>query len=361
MIYLYLYGLSFISSIVQFARQKEIRLLLGFILIVSIGFVVSFRFESVDYYSYQRIYDGLEWDFSKFSFFIYDLNHSTPIETGFAVFNLIVKSTFDSFYFFIALFSIVSLTIKYTAFKKMSPYFLVSILLYLSDEYFWKDMGQIRNAMASGVVLWALYFAFKHRFFLFSFLVILAMLFHSAAIVAFPFYFVRYLSSRLLMLLAIVISILVAYFYGGLSTLLLQLAESIGFSESSRIIKYADSKYAEGIRLGGGTFLIRLSLVFLCISLYANLSRVWNINKFYIPIYVYSVAILFLFNDYEIIGSRVYDMLAMPIACIIIPSFILLFKGYERVLVLGVIFTYSLVWFLAMFFNAAPYQSIFGA
>lgn len=118
MIYLYLYGLSFISSIVQFARQKEIRLLLGFILIVSIGFVVSFRFESVDYYSYQRIYDGLEWDFSKFSFFIYDLNHSTPIETGFAVFNLIVKSTFDSFYFFIALFSIVSLTIKYTAFKK---------------------------------------------------------------------------------------------------------------------------------------------------------------------------------------------------------------------------------------------------
>lgn len=165
MIYLYLYGLSFISSIVQFARQKEIRLLLGFILIVSIGFVVSFRFESVDYYSYQRIYDGLEWDFSKFSFFIYDLNHSTPIETGFAVFNLIVKSTFDSFYFFIALFSIVSLTIKYTAFKKMSPYFLLSILLYLSDEYFWKDMGQIRNAMASGVVLWALCFAFKHRFF----------------------------------------------------------------------------------------------------------------------------------------------------------------------------------------------------
>lgn len=90
--------------------------------------------------------------------------------------------------------------------------------------------------------------------------------------------------------------------------------------------------------------------------MYRKLSRVWSINKVFIPIYVYSVAILFLFNDYAIIGSRAYEMLAMPVACIIIPSFILLFKGYEKVLVLGVIFSYSLVWFLAMFINATPYQ-----
>lgn len=361
MVYFYLYGLALFGSVFEVFKSRQLKEIAVIYLVLSIIFVVAFRYASVDYFSYFRIFEDIESSFDRFSFFIYNLSASTPVESGFAFLIVLVKSIIDSFPVFIALFAIVSLIIKFSAFKKLSPYFILSILIYLSDEYFWKDLGQIRNAMASGIVLWAFYFAFKHRFFLFSFLVVLAMLFHSAAIVTFPFYFVRYLSSRLLMLLAIVISILVAYFYGGLSTLLLQLTESIGFSESSRIIKYADSKYAEGIKLGGGTFFIRLSLAFLCISLYANLSRVWNINKFYIPIYVYSVAILFLFNDYAIIGSRVYDMLAMPIACIIIPSFILLFKGYERVLVLGVIFTYSLVWFLAMFFNAAPYQSIFGA
>lgn len=198
------------------------------------------------------------------------MSASTPVESGFAFLIVLVKSIIDSFPVFIALFAIVSLIIKFSAFKKLSPYFILSILIYLSDEHFWKDLGQIRNAMASGIVLWAFYFAFKQRFLLFSFLVVLAMLFHSAAIVAFPFYFVRYLSSRLLMLLAIAISVLVAYFYGGLSTLLLELSKLIGFSETSRIVKYADSKYAEGIKLGGGTFFIRLGLALLSIFCIVN-------------------------------------------------------------------------------------------
>ena len=105
------------------------------------------------------------------------MSASTPVESGFAFLIVLVKSIIDSFPVFIALFAIVSLIIKFSAFKKLSPYFILSILIYLSDEYFWKDLGQIRNAMASGIVLWAFYFAFKQRFLLFSFLVVLAMLF----------------------------------------------------------------------------------------------------------------------------------------------------------------------------------------
>lgn len=359
MAYIYLYLVSLFASTCNFVKKIELKFFFGLLLISSIVFLVAFRYASVDYFGYQRIYNELEWDLSKFSLFIYDLNALTPVESGFAFFSLLVKSVFDSFYVFVALFSIVSLAIKFTAFKRMSPYFFISILIYVSDEYLWKDMGQIRSAMASGIVLWAFYYASYRRFFTFLLLVLVASLFHSASFAALPFYFLRFFNSRLLMAITLFCSIVIAFFWGGIGLLLLDVGSGLGIDSSARLIKYADSEYVEGASLFGGTFFIRLSVAVLMIFFYKAMVRKWKINATLIPVYVYAVSVFFVFNDYAIIGSRIYDMVAMPIACIVIPTFMLLFKSSSKPIAFFSVFIYSTIWFLATFVKLEPYQNVF--
>lgn len=220
MVYLYLYSLSLFGIIVEFSKQKYIKILIYFILILSILFVIALRYDSVDYFGYLRIYDEIRAELELFGFFIYEIDKYTPIESGFAILNLVFKYIFDSFYIFIAFIGALSLTIKFTAFKKLSPYFLISILIYLSDEYFWKDLGQIRNALASSFV-----------------------------------------------------SIFIATYFGGISTVVTDVFNLMGFDNNSRILKYADSKYSEGIKLFGGTFFLRFILALLMIIFYLKLQN----------------------------------------------------------------------------------------
>lgn len=356
MIYLSLFIATFIASfgnlLADFPSRKAFVLLCLFIF-----FVVALRYASVDYFEYQRIYDGVH-DLSKLGFFIYSLSVSTPVESGFALLIYLEKIVFGHYFIFIALFSLLSLTIKFTAFRKMSPFLLLSLLIYLSDEYFWKDIGQIRNAMASGIVLWALYAAYLRRFGAFVLLVYLAMLFHSLAIVAFPLYFFRLYSSKVCLSFAVALSLLLVITFGGVGGGLSDLALTVGFDQSSRIVKYADSQYATGIQPFGGTFLLQLLMCMLLLVFYTRLVRKWHINSILIPAYIYGSCLFFIFIDYGIIGSRIREMIAIPVSCLVIPSFVLLFRGYSRFLPYTLIVCYCLLWFSLMMRSRAPYQSI---
>lgn len=329
-----------------------------FFLCLLITVIVAFRYASVDYFSYLRIYDGVS-DLSKIGFFIYELNLSTPVESGFAVFILIEKLLFGHYFFFVVLFSFFSLFIKFSAFKKLSPYLLLSLLLYLSDEYFWKDLGQIRNSMASGIILWAFYHAYSSRFWHFFALVIVAMLFHSAAIIALPFYFIRWFKSPFFLFLALIFSILIVALFGGVGKFIPEIAMFLGFDENARVVKYAQTQYVTGISPFGGTFFLQLLVCLLLIFFYGRLSKKWVYNEFLIPVYVYSSCLFFLLLDYGIIGGRIREMLAIPVTCVVIPSFILLFRGYSRIVPYAAIASYCIIWFYLMMRDRAPYQSIF--
>lgn len=326
-------------------------------LCISIAFVVGLRYASTDYFGYLRIYEGIG-DLSKFGIFIYHLSSSTPVESGFAALVILEKQFLGNYFAFIALFSFISLAIKFTAFKKLSPYLLLSLLIYLSDEYFWKDMGQIRNAMASGIILWAFYYAYLGRFWHFLILVLAAVLFHSAAIVALPFYFARWFKSQYFLATALLFSTSLVALVGGLGSALPELALYFGFDENSRLVKYAESQYVDGIRPFGSTFSLQVMVCLILIVFYRKLVIKWQYNQFFIPAYIYGSCLFFLFIDYGIIGSRIRDMLTVPVACVVFPSFVLLFRGYSKILPYSAIVLYCLVWFYMMTRDRDPYQSI---
>jgi len=239
----------------------------------------------------------------------------------------------------------------------MSPYIVLSVLVYLSDEYFWKDLGQIRNAMSSGIVLWSVFYAHKKKFFKFTALILLASLFHAAASVGIVLYFLPYLAKRKVMLCGLLFSIFIAG-TGGLGESLVNLALLFDLDSGSRIVKYASRENISGISFLGGTFLVHSSLSLLMIYFYPRLVRKWEYNKILIPSYVFGSILFFLFLDYGIIAGRVREMLCVPTQVIILPSFLLLFNERERLIPWGLIVCYCYIWFYSITRLEKSYESI---
>lgn len=356
MVYLSLFLATLTSSLCSLSRKFPAKKTY-IVLCITIFLIVALRYASVDYLGYLRIYEGVD-DFSKFGVFIYSLNPNTPVETGFALLIFLEKFFFGHYFVFVGIFAFFSLLIKFSAFNKLSPYFLLSLLIYLSDEYFWKDLGQIRNAMASGIVLWAFYYAYLRKLWIFLALVSAGIMFHSAALVALPFYFIGRYGRHVFLFIAIGISIFIVAYYGGIGKLIVDAAWLMGMDESSRAIKYYDSKYVHGVSPFGGTFSLQLFICLLLVSFRDPLVKKWPINGFLIPIYIYGSCLFFVFLDYGIVGGRIREMITIPVACLILPSFVLLFRGYSKLLPFSAIALYCIVWFYMMTAEREPYQSI---
>ncbi len=332
------------------------RSLVGILVTFCIISIVGLRYMSVDYEQYWHIYDKIEY-FQDLGLFTYAVSDQTPIESGFAFLILAEKHFIGEFFAFIFIFSVISVTIKYIAFIRLSPFVLISFIIYFSDEYFWKDMSQIRNAMASGMVLLSIYYVYERNFLKFIIFVGLAGFVHSFAWAAVPFYFVSLIAGRRRMAGVLAVSFAVGV-VGGIGLLLPQFAAVLGFDPMSRLIKYTDSEYVGGGRLWGGTTLLHIAISAVLIFYYKKLSKVWSYNIVLIPIYVCGTSLMLIFQDYGILWGRSRELFCMTTATVILPSTILLFRGVDRVIPYTLILAYCCLWFYLMIRDRDPYQSI---
>lgn len=328
----------------------------GFVILSVLALVVGLRYASGDYFSYQAVYQTIS-DISNLRVTGYPIGVLARVEPGFAAFVLLEKALFGSFYAFIFIFGLVSVLIKYYAFRELSPFIVLSALIYVSDTYFLKDLGQIRNAMASGLVLASVLFAHRREPLKFLVTVVLAVSVHAVALVALPLYFFAALSSRILLTGALGLSVGVAM-AGGAGSFLPELAAWVGLGEASRIVRYAASEYADGISVFGGTFLIHLLLSVVFIVFRQPLVNRWAYNEHLIPMYVYGTALMFMFIDYGIIASRIREMLCVPAAAVLLPSLVLLFRGNERLVPYALIVGYCAIWFYALLGQVYRYQNV---
>jgi hypothetical protein len=355
MIYYMLFGLAAGLSFMSLDRRFPDHAAGVLFFSIVLG-VVGFRYASVDYFQYEYIYDSVT-RFGQLTLFGYQVSATTPVEPAFALLILVQKTLYYSFPIFIFLVAILSLTIKFHAFRVLSPFLVLSGLVYLSDEYFWKDLGQIRNAFASAIVLWSVVYVFRGQAMRFIFAIGVASTIHAAAIVAAPLYFARRLQTPLIPAAALIASVFVAA-AGGIGLLLPELAVGLGMDATSRLVKYAETKSTGGITAFGGTFWIHVILCATFLILYRQLVRVWPYNRVLIPMYVGGTALMFSLLDYAIIAGRIREMLCVPAVTILLPSILLLFRGQQRLIAFGGVLIYCLIWFNLMVMNQAEYQSI---
>lgn len=135
--------------------------------------VVGTRYESVDYYAYLEIYNRL--DFKNFNFPLYSspADQTTGNEFIFATLTTVFKFLgIEPVWWFLTI-AACSITLKILFLKRNARYLWLALFMYISFSFF-KELSQIRNALAISFLLFSMQYAIERRPYKFALMVFVA-------------------------------------------------------------------------------------------------------------------------------------------------------------------------------------------
>lgn len=217
---------------------------------------------------------------------------------------------------------------------KHSPFFFFSMYIYVTGFMLMYSMGVLRQAIALSIIVSSWEYCYSNRI-KFSICVIIAVLFHNSAIIAFLCLLVpkdRFFNKKELFLLS-----LSTVFIFVLFTLLLNSVAGSLLDMSGKLQAYTDDvDNSINILL----LLYKLSIVLIIYLLRNNIGEKY---KFYMNLYVTSIFLSYAFSTSSTLGGRlvayftISDLLILPIllhSCvyrsdkIVLGAFFLMVNGY---------------------------------
>lgn len=281
-------------------------------------------------------------------FFIYKDTWNITIEPSFVLLSHLVKSVFRSnFVFLVIIYSFIGVSIKIFAIKKMSDFWLLSLLIYLSNFFLLQEMTQIRFGIATGLVLISLKPLYERKWKNFLVIIILAILFHYTTVVALLLLLLnpRKINVKVYAFL-IVISYFVIYFLSFNTTNLINNIPIVNIQ--NKILAYEYDNNAP----------LNLFNIWLIMRIFLSFIFLWKIdllmskNKYSIllvKMFVFSICSYVLFSANPSYSIRVSDMF-MVSDIILIPCIIYIIrpKYFARIIVIFISFSYL---FLNLFYN----------
>jgi len=210
---MYFFGfiILLVASFVNILVPKKNTLPLFFLVSMLLFLIAAFRVDGLfDYKSYMNISKlvALELDgLGDIFYFYFEKAKIEPL----SLLIIWVTTFFEPYLNIFFVFSLFSVCVYSFVFYKLSPYPLLTLLLFFSHEYLYLLNGQIRAGLAYGVAWLAMLAFIKRRLFYFLVLFMLAVLIHYSAIVLLiVIFFWNYrslITVNLLLLLSIFIGI----------------------------------------------------------------------------------------------------------------------------------------------------------
>jgi len=169
------------------------------------------------------------------------------MEPGYVLFNSVLRSLFDRPVFLFLGCAILSVGLACKYFYKMSDYFQIAALLFFSHNYLYRDINQMRAAIAAGFVIaaiWLVSSGFRARALV---CVAIGATFHvGCAIVVVPVLLSRFELKRFQVGLAIVLAYAIGYSESTMA--LLGRLPELGLL-TEKVTDYSDSDYVDVISL----------------------------------------------------------------------------------------------------------------
>jgi hypothetical protein len=167
--------LFLICSLLALLDKEKGRESSAIILVIALICLAGFRLPSRDYGAYMLAYEagGIE-----------------RFEPSFTVISKIAKSIHDSPYTLFVIYAILGVSIKILSMRKLSSFFYLSIIVYLSNFFILNELIQIRAGVAAGILLFATKYIYERNFPYFIILCGIATLFHYSSVVFIPLYLV---------------------------------------------------------------------------------------------------------------------------------------------------------------------------
>ena len=166
----------------------------------------AFRgFINTDWMTYYVEFDKCSWDL----LFNYELGKSR--EPGFLLFELLCKSLFDNFHFFVFMGMVVNTALLIPFFKRYTDNVLLALTIFLVFEGFVINANLMRNSISIFIFLNAIQYLQRREALRYFGMCLLAVTFHFSAFVYFPMYFFLHRSLNKWVYLAIFLTCIAVF------------------------------------------------------------------------------------------------------------------------------------------------------
>lgn len=318
-------------------------------------FFIGFRYDSVDYFNYETIFTAISFDDINFPQFK-NVTNNISIEFIFGFLISIFKEFNLPFYIFIFVFSLISLFIKFFFIKRHSPYFFLSSLLFFAF-LIGKEMGQIRNVMITGIILFGIFPLIKRNLFTYLFIILIASGIQIFALVALPLYWIYpYIKDRKISFYLLAFSFII-FLLGGIFHYIAPLSSLFGNYVYDKITIYINAKGSIPLNLN------TISLLFFAVTLTFTKEICIKKDSFeegLFVYYIYAMSIFLICSDLSIISSRIIDYLGSMALIILIPFLINKIASNKiKIIFYWLIVCFCIIRFFPMIRNMEEYQNIF--
>ena len=282
-------------------------------------------------------------DKKNYAFFFNYPEYGERFEIGFKYLTGLIKRFGASLTFFFFFFAGISIALKLWAIRKMTTLLWGSLAVYVSNFFILHDMIQMRCAVASGLLLHAVYFVWKRNLSAFLATASIAMLFHYSAIIIFPLWFLSTKApQRLFYMMLIPASYLLAGFFS-----LVQYIRYIPIAGIERLWYSYEGTMGDNINIFNAWTLLRVAF---CLFILLNIKHISMYNSFAVvlaKVYAIALSCFVLFSDLPVVSWRISE-LYMVVEVILLPLTVYSFPLHSdgaffsrlAVIVMGVCFLY---------------------
>lgn len=306
--------------------------------------------DDISYYNFflERTPDLYQWVFGSY---VYDISEHF-MEPGYVLINSVIRVFTDSYIVLFFVISSLSVGIAAYNYKRYSKYVFLTFLLFFVHTYLYRDMNQIRSAVAAAICLFLIAQIHKKEHMKIWLTLFFASVFHVASLsvaVAYILSFIKVTRKRVL--IAYILSFLMGAI--GISQIALSVVPGGGFFASKLHSYTANGSYANAVSFFDVTNVKNSFVLIFILIFWERLEKKVPYFATLVLFYLLAVGIRLAFWDLGVIAARISTFFAM-VEVILIPYFVTIFR--QKILVTTVIILYAFITlYLNLFIKSGRY------
>lgn len=322
---LFFFSYFIFANIDVYCKEPKIRKACLLVLTLALCIIVGFRsIEWPDTGNYISAFKAMSSDLLKNDYWVSYSNNKFYYgygECGFIFITKIIKVITDNWAVYLFLISVITFGFLYKFLSQYGLYPIIGLFIYIGRFMIFRNMAQIRTALALTIILLSLKYAHHRKLIKYSIIIGFASLFHISALIALPFYFInayRFGTKQIIIILSA--SALFAIFCETFLT---------GFVQNISVLSGMGQSYVGGTEkystgLGILNPVIYYQSFLLIIYSYLS-SKIESKVKYYNTVknaYLTSTVLLISLSPFLVLSGRLSTIFATLEICIL-PSFII--------------------------------------
>lgn len=346
--YLFVFAIISIFSLTHFSKElKNYNLIFYIFSSVLLIFFAGLRkngvgADDISYYNFflERTPNLYDWIIGNY---IYDIKEHF-MEPGYVLINSVIKVFSNSYITLFSFMSLFSVGIAAYNYKRYSKYVFLTLLLFFVHTYLYRDMNQIRSALAASICLFLITQFHNREHFKIWFTILLASVFHVASLSVLVVYILSFIRvTRKRAFFAYILFCLIGTI--GISQIVLSLVPGGDFL-NSKIYTYTENKsYANAVSFFDVTNVKNSFVLLFILFFWERLEKKVPYFSTLVLFYLLAVGIRLAFWDLGVISARLSTFFAI-VEVILIPYFVTIFR--QKILITVVIILYA---FMTLYLN----------